>query len=486
MASKLTSSSSKDNTTEFERIIKRIAGIKPTDKLTESQRSDLFACAIKNIVAFGLLLITTITIFIALYRNEKYSDNYFKYMIFIVLPIIVSSYLLLPVFSQKMSTPFILLMVFLFILFVLALYAFYRIKNPESVVLVQYSIYLFFFVFTIVGLAIIYKFSIRYIYNTRGIFSIVLQFIFFIPCLLIDLIEYIKNDLKFTPPTTYILLGLEALILFVYFILIPGLYSTEIKTNAQILLNDAVFLNQETKIGDKAIFLIDIDNTINTRQNFAISFWTFINNNTIATPIFRIGDKHENIGKLNIVSGMDGKFWFTLSNTPNNPSSIKRYLLNNDIIPTEEENTEEIKPSLPIQKWNHISISIEQSIPVENTTVNVFLNGQINNSYKLDGHVFDFAKEDVIITGVNMPGTNLGAICNVCYYRNPITKDDASAEYNALRYKNPPIQNTSKGKSKYIPYLDTIKREYNNTTKQLKEKYNNEFKENADELSNTI
>ena len=453
MASKLTSSSSNNNPNVFETFLKRMAGIKPTDKLTEIQRSDLFTCGIKNIVAFGLLLITLITIFVALYNKETYSKNYFKYMVFIVLPIFISSYLLLPIFSQKISTPFAVLIGFILIVLVLSVYAFYQIKTPESVILVQYTIYGIFFIFTIVSLAIIYKFFIRYIYNARGIWSIVLQIIFFIPCLLLEVIDYLKAEFKIASKTTYILLGLDALIIFVYFMLMPGQYSTKVNSNTQILLNEAVFLNQETKIGDKTIFLIDIDNTLKSRQNFAISFWSFINNNSKPVSIFRIGDKHERVGKLDIVSDIDGKYWCNLSNTPNTPSTVKRHLLNNDILPNEENRTtEEIKPSLPIQKWNHIAISFDDS------NVSVFLNGQVNNVYKIDGHVFDFAKEDVVITGMNMSGTNLGAICNVRYYRTPITKDIATAEYDALHNKTPPVQNTSYRQSKYIPSLDTLKR----------------------------
>jgi hypothetical protein len=33
-----------------------------------------------------------------------------------------------------------------------------------------------------------------------------------------------------------------------------------------------------------------------------------------------------------------------------------------------------------------------------------------------------------------------GAICNVKYYKNPLTKYEITNSYNLLMYKNPPIQ----------------------------------------------
>jgi hypothetical protein len=415
--------------TAVEDLLKRMAGI-TSKTLTDNERSELFTCAIKSFIAFALLLTSATTIFIASYNRETYSKNYFKYMIFIILPLVVSSYLILPIFSQKLSTPVILLNGCIFIVFLVSIYGFYNIKTPESVVLAQYSIYAIVFLSTIVGLAIIYKFFVRYIYNNRTWESAILQIIFFIPCLLIDFIEFMKKEFKITSKTTYLLLILEVLILVFYFVIIPKLFSIKPKDTTKILLSSAVFLNKETIIGDKTIFSIKINDEVKTIQNFSISFWTFINNNTTSTTLLRIGDQAKPMGNLNIISNSDGTY---ICRIP----GLKDIVLNkNDDSPEDIRINKDIKRTLPIQKWNHIAVSID------NNKVNVFLNGQLNNVHSIEkkDYVFEFG-DNAIITGSNNSTTNLGAICNVRYYTIPITLDEVVSEYDMLKYKNPPIQN---------------------------------------------
>ena len=413
----------------FEDFLKRMAG-KTSKTLTEDERSELLTCAIKSFIAFALLLTSATTIFIASYNRETYSKNYFKYMIFIILPLVVSSYLILPIFSQKISTPVALLNGIIFIIFLISIYGFYTIKTPESVVLAQYSIYAIIFLSTIVGLAIIYKFFVRYVHNNRTWESVILQIVFFIPCLLIYFIEFMKKEFKITSKTTYLLVILEVLILVSYFVIIPKLFSTKPKDTTKILLSSAVFLNKETIIGDKTIFSIKINDQVNTIQNFSISFWTFINNNTKSTTLLRIGDQAKPMGNFNIISNSDGTYICSIP-------GLKDIVLNkNDDSPEDIRINEDIKRTLPIQKWNHIAVSID------NNKVNVFLNGQLNNVHTIErqDYLFKFG-DNAIITGSNNSTTNLGAICNVRYYTIPITLDEVVSEYNMLKYKNPPIQN---------------------------------------------
>jgi hypothetical protein len=436
------SKSAKTKTTDdnfFENILKRMAGKKLDEKLTDDDRTELYTCAGKNAVAFLLLLVSAITIGVASYNRESYSKYYIQYMLVIILPIIISAGLIFPIFSQKLSTPIIILNATIFIVMVLAIYVFFQIKNPGSLLIVKYSIYVVGFLSLIISLAILYNILVRYIYNKRGWEAIIIQIIFFIPCLLIDFIEYIKNELKITSKTTYILLAIEAFLLAFYFAILP-LMRPKPSTSGTVLLNDPVFLNQDTPVGYDKVFLLqkkDKESSADPIQNFGISFWAFMNNNSKSVCLFRIGNINDPIGKLNIICEIDGTYTSTLTSTTitsttTKTTTTKKFILNKNDDSSISDT--DIKPVLPTQKWNHIAISIEPS------TINVFLNGKLNNAYKREGFVFVFDKSDIVILGSNIPSSNVGAICNVRYYDKPeIMNNDVESNYNAFKNKNPPI-----------------------------------------------
>jgi hypothetical protein len=421
----------------FENILKRMAGKKTSDKLSDEDRTSLYTCAGKNAVAFLLLLVSVITIGVATYNRETYSKYYTRYMLLIIIPLIISAVLILPIFSQKLSTPVIVLNTAIFIVLILAIYVFYQIKNPGSLLIVKYSIYVFGFLSVIVSLAILYNISIRYIYNKRGWEATIVQTIFFLPCLLIDFIEYIKNELKITSKTTYILLAIEALLIALYYVILPSLRPKP-SNSGTVLLNDPVFLNKDNPVGYDKVFLLqskDPNSSPESLQNFGISFWAFINNNSKSICLFRIGNINDPIGKFNVVCDIDGKYTTTLTSTTNGTKNYRKFILNkNDDSSKSVMEDTDIKPVLPIQKWNHIAISMEPS------TINVFLNGKLNNAYKREGFVFEFDKSDIVILGSNNSTSNVGAICNVLYYDKPENMaSDIGSNYNAFKNKNPPI-----------------------------------------------
>jgi hypothetical protein len=401
-----------------DKILKKLAGIPDEEKLTPERVKELTTCAMKYSGAFLMLIIAGITIYVASTDDKALTEGFFKYMVFLIVPIIIGSALVLPIFTQRVTTTTIVMNVSILFVFILAIYGFYQIKSPESVLFAKYALYGLVVLGLIVGLAIVYKFAIRYIYGMRGWVAAVVQFIFFIPCLLLDFVEFVKQELNIAPKTVYVLFGFEILIIASYF-LVPYLFSAKPKPTTDVILNEPVFLNYETRVADYKTLIIDnksefqITQKHQFRVNFAVSFWAYLNTSTIPVPvtIFRIGPSIGTRGRP-CLKFENGKYAFYLGNN----IDVPQYTL-----------------ELPIQKWNHIVISYNDG------NANLFINGNLEKTYKLDSDdIIQYSEQDVIVVGSNHSKNNVGAICNVRYHKSPIRQYDVIKEYNLLMYKNPP------------------------------------------------
>jgi hypothetical protein len=414
-----------NTTTEY--IFKKMAGINPADELTAEKKSELYTCGLKYVWAFGLLIVSGIFIYVASTDDKALTEGVFKHMVFTILPIVIGCILILPLFSQKINTTTLVFNGIILIVVLLSVYAFYEIKSPESVMFVRYIMYGLVIFALIVALAIIYKIYIRYIYNKRGWVFSVIQLIFFIPCLLLDFIEYIKSELKVAPKTVYVLFAIELLLVIAY-IIISHLSRVSKKPSTNILLDEPVFLNTKTQVSDYKTFVMgNIDESPFAKQyefhaNYSISFWAFLNavDTSQGVTLLRIGPSATKLvyGKPHIqyANGVCSFYLTTPATLSRNP-------------------TPQLTINVPLQKWNYFAISYDEH------KVNVFVNGVLEKTYTFqDGETPEYNITDVITVGSNISSMNVGAICNIRYYKKPITKSEVTSEYNRLMYSNPPTQ----------------------------------------------
>ena len=76
--------------------------------------------------------------------------------------------------------------------------------------------------------------------------------------------------------------------------------------------------------------------------------------------------------------------------------------------------------------------------------LNIYVNGNLEKSVALPpGSTIKYNTGDIIEVGegdntVTRGGLH-GAICNVVYYKTPLTPFQISANYNLNRYNNPPV-----------------------------------------------
>jgi hypothetical protein len=288
----------------------------------------------------------------------------------------------------------------------------------------------------IVGLAIVYRIFMRMIINMKGLGGFLAKVLFYIPCLLIDLLETLFAELKNSPKLVVVLFVLELLIILAYLYL-PKLIRIIKPLNSKTLLEKPVFLTEENTIAtgeDLKMPIIDVNNPEKIdnqfRKNYAISMWIYLNHHSTSytayskeTTIFRYGENGSNTGHPLITYFNDVK--------GGKPDQCIVYISNTN--PATKMVTQ-----LPAQSWNHLVINYN------NSEIDLFLNGNLVNSLQLDSKslpTFDIADVVKVGSGDNSVTNSglMGAICNVSYHYRALLPIEIAASYNVKRYSNPPI-----------------------------------------------
>ena len=83
----------------------------------------------------------------------------------------------------------------------------------------------------------------------KSFLKLVLKIVMYLPCLMADIAEYVKYEFNLTTKPVWILCGMEAGLIGLWFIL-PFLFDKIVNLSGIKLLNDPVNLNEETTIGN--------------------------------------------------------------------------------------------------------------------------------------------------------------------------------------------------------------------------------------------
>jgi len=298
----------------------------------------------------------------------------------------------------------------------------------------------------IVSMAILFKLiSYTSFYQTSPLLQLVIGSVFYIPCLLISLLDYINGHKQsitnnfglknFQFNRTDIILFIFIVILYTIYFTYPLIYTSISTQDGKLLLKEPISLNKEKMLATHQ-FLTVKDN-VNPQKdtskeihpyNYALSFWIFIDSNSF-------------INSKNI--------YYSILNYGYNPNVQYRGNDNTFIVSLKNKNKQETAPlytdgtyeldddnniiiyktnTLLLQKWNNIIINYDGSI------IDIFINGKLEKSFK---EIIPYLKTDNITVGAEN-GIHAG-ICNIIYFDTSLSLEKIGYIYNSVRMLNPPI-----------------------------------------------
>jgi len=321
----------------------------------------------------------------------------------------------------------------------------------------------------------------------KSFIKLILKVVLYLPCLLADMAENIKYQFHLTSKPVWILLGMEAGLVGIWFI-IPYLFDKILNYNGRKLLNDPINLNIETVVSNfndttnpnNSLLSLDqiyskkenekaekeikeqgpatLDNAPDSKANYCdpnvpknkILAWIY--NKIKHGPSLKIRfSKHPQYADYNkdrfaykyALSG-----WFYLNPQPPNTSAaysvytnILKYgkkinieyngKLNSLRVMANDANNVSVEVyktnDIMYQKWNNIVVNYDAG------DLDVFLNGVLVGS--LSGLVPYMSFDNVVAGSTN---GLLGGICNINYYTDPLSEKTIRTTYKSLRIKNIP------------------------------------------------
>jgi hypothetical protein len=230
------------------------------------------------------------------------------------------------------------------------------------------------------------------------------QFIMYVPCLVVDLVDWLRLQYAITTKPVWILLGLEILLVALN-ILIPKLAAWLIKKDGRHLLQGPTYIDKQTLIKHESIHQ-DQENP--TREyHYSISAWFWINPQPPNTGMAYT--KYTNI----LEYGSQPAVQY---------NSLERSLrVLCEIKPGKDAEIFETT-DVPLQRWNNIVINYDAG------TMDVFLNGELVASKPGVAPYMSF--ENMILGSKD--GIQ-GSVANVVFYDKILYPSQIRMSYNALR-----------------------------------------------------
>jgi hypothetical protein len=231
----------------------------------------------------------------------------------------------------------------------------------------------------------------------------------YIPCLILQLVDYIKDQYHITSNPILILLLVEAVLIMFYFAY-PVFMDIIMLHNAELLLNTPENLNTEKNLGtfQKLNFVND-----KFQYKYAVSGWVYLDSFPPET--------NPNYEK-----------YTTIINIGNKPNVSYNVLKNKLRIKMENQGKKEEflyeTDNFYMQKWNHIVINYDGS------TLDIFINNELVSSTT---GVVPYNGNTIMSTGFN--GGLSGGVCNVRYFKESISRGKISWLYNSAKNLSPPV-----------------------------------------------
>ena len=268
-------------------------------------------------------------------------------------------------------------------------------------------------------------------YNKSPALRLIVNSIFYIPCLFYPLIEGmyslffklftgIKSQDELTK-NNLILLIIVIIMYLVYFVFYPYLIYSQQTQDGMLLVNNPISIRNKTTLASYQ--------TLHGKEDFdyqyGVSFWLYLDSEN---PSINLASN-----KYTSVINYGDKFNLEYNVRLN---TMRLTVLKNGIQPTDKANKsyDELydvifeKKDIPLQKWNNIMINYTGG------TLDIFYNGSMINS---NIKIVPYMEYDTLDVGTEKG--IFGRVCNVNYFKEPLTTSQIYYLYNSVKDKTPPI-----------------------------------------------
>ena len=305
-------------------------------------------------------------------------------------------------------------------------------------------------------------------FENNPIFKLILNTILYIPCLLVNILDFITGQYKQTKQTevTFLLfaLGIFAGFFIIKFYLYPYISTKYYGQGGKSWINEPVSTEHLTNIASYQELNANATTNINENDNsdlqnsaakynyqYAISFWIYLDSFSPSTSvaynkvsnILSYGEnpcvKYDGVNNTILITvkndgdsrialqNVKNKEGFTISDIKNKIEEAKAMPIALDLDNMGNRIIYK-KPNVLLQKWNNIIINYNGG------TLDVFYNGELVKSAI---EVVPYMKFDMLTVGAEQ-GIS-GNIANLVYFDKPIDYLQVHTLYNSLKSTNPPI-----------------------------------------------
>ena len=292
-------------------------------------------------------------------------------------------------------------------------------------------------------LSLVYKLIVGTSLYKQPFFKLIINIIFYIPCLFVGLIEGIlwffgglSKLFGFTKAIqmtdgktdkTAIVILIVTILLFLIYLFRPSIEKQIFKQGGKLLVNKPISTNVSTPVSD----YLTLNEPLKTFDyRYGLSFWFYIDaygTNTNSSYNYYASLLNYG-GKPSVLYNASTNKLIITMKTNNDALSQK-------INKTDTENYDDngnlivyTKPNILLQRWNHVVFNYNGG------TLDIFYNGKLEKSVY---GVIPYMEYDALIAGQD--SGVYGRLCNLNYFNEPLNLSQIYYLYEFVKNKDPPI-----------------------------------------------
>ena len=297
----------------------------------------------------------------------------------------------------------------------------YTHASAAFTVILTFFLNMVLFLMMLLALVFLGNVATNYLKRTDGVFSFLLEFIFYIPCLLSAGAQGLWADWKMTPPLSAVILAVELLLILTY-LYVPLLIQTIVTPSGAIVLQGPpVFLDQgAVTVGTSEAARTSANSTVANNilpqgiggdppasqynADYALSMWIAVNPGGTAST------------STQMPNGVEAPV-FSYGTTTTSYKPCVRYDVGRDVYNVEVAPNKFVSGlRVANQKWNQFVFNYN----IATQMIDIYINGQLAHSTPMSAqNPIKFDAADQFTVGGSIPV--YGSVGNVTYYPHSLT-----------------------------------------------------------------